>query len=218
MQTNAATIDPTVENMKKRNECLAKTVIKGLDSRNMTGYYAESKEEALKKALELIPEGSTIAMGGCMSAHEIGLVQALQEGNYQYLDRSKMEPREGLLAAYDSDVFLSSANAMTSDGILVNIDGNSNRVSCIAQGPKKVIFIVGMNKVCADLDSAMKRARNVAAPINAQRFEVKTPCKETGKCFDCKSPDTICCQFLITRYSRHTGRIHVILVNDNLGF
>ena len=206
------------ENMKKRNERLAQTVIKGLQSRNMTGYYAEDKEAALKQALELIEENSTISMGGCMSAHEIGLVQALQEGNYQYLDRSKMEPREGLLASYDSDVFLSSANAMTSDGILVNIDGNSNRVSCIAQGPKKVIFIVGMNKVCDDLDSAMKRARNVAAPINAQRFEVKTPCKETGKCFDCKSPDTICCQFLITRYSRHTGRIHVILVNDNLGF
>ena len=206
------------ENMKKQNERLAQTVIKGLQSRNMTGYYAEDKEAALKQALELIEENSTISMGGCMSAHEIGLVQALQEGNYQYLDRSKMEPREGLLAAYDSDVFLSSANAMTSDGILVNIDGNSNRVSCIAQGPKKVIFIVGMNKVCADLDSAMKRARNVAAPTNAQRFDVKTPCKETGKCFDCKSPDTICCQFLITRYSRHTGRIHVILVNDNLGF
>ena len=204
--------------MKKRNKRLAQTVIKGLQSRNMTGYYAEDKEAALKQALKLIEENSTISMGGCMSAHEIGLVQALQEGNYQYLDRSKMEPREGLLAAYDSDVFLSSANAMTSDGILVNIDGNSNRVSCIAQGPKKVIFIVGMNKVCDDLDSAMKRARNVAAPINAQRFEVKTPCKETGKCFDCKSPDTICCQFLITRYSRHTGRIHVILVNDNLGF
>ena len=182
------------ENMKKRNERLAQTVIKGLQSRNMTGYYAEDKEAALKQALKLIEENSTISMGGCMSAHEIGLVQALQEGNYQYLDRSKMEPREGLLAAYDSDVFLSSANAMTSDGILVNIDGNSNRVSCIAQGPKKVIFIVGMNKVCDDLDSAMKRARNVAAPINAQRFEVKTPCKETGKCFDCKSPDTICCQ------------------------
>lgn len=206
------------ENMKKRNERLAQTVIKGLQSRNMTGYYAEDREAALKQALKLIEENSTISMGGCMSAHEIGLVQALQEGNYQYLDRSKMEPREGLLAAYDSDVFLSSANAMTSDGILVNIDGNSNRVSCIAQGPKKVIFIVGMNKVCDDLNSAMKRARNVAAPINAQRFEVKTPCKETGKCFDCKSPDTICCQFLITRYSRHTGRIHVILVNDNLGF
>ena len=206
------------ENMKKRNERLAQTVIKGLQSRNMTGYYAEDREAALKQALKLIEENSTISMGGCMSAHEIGLVQALQEGNYQYLDRSKMEPREGLLADYDSDVFLSSANAMTSDGILVNIDGNSNRVSCIAQGPKKVIFIVGMNKVCDDLDSAMKRARNVAAPINAQRFEVKTPCKETGKCFDCKSPDTICCQFLITRFSRHTDRIHVILVNDTLGY
>ena len=204
------------ENMVKRNQCLAQTVIKGLESRNMSGYYAANKEEALKKALELIPEGSKIAMGGCMSAHEIGLIKALEEGNYHYLDRAKMEPREGLMAAYDADVFLSSANAMTSDGILVNIDGNANRVSCIAQGPRKVVFIVGMNKVCDDLDSAMKRARNVAAPANTQRFDIKTPCKEKGKCFDCKSPDTICCQFLITRYSRHTDRIHVILVNDTL--
>lgn len=206
------------ENMMKRNEKLAQVVIKGLQSRNMTGYYAADKEEALAQALKLIGEESSVAMGGCESAHEIGLVKALQEGNYQYIDRSKMSPRDGLLAAYDADVFLSSVNAMTSDGVLVNIDGNSNRVSCIAQGPKKVVFIVGMNKVCSDLDEAMKRARNVAAPANAQRFDVRTPCKVSGKCFDCKSPDTICCQFLITRYSRHEGRIHVILVNDTLGF
>ena len=206
------------ENMKKRNETLAKTVIKGLKSRNMSGYYAADKEEAVKLALELIPEGSTISMGGCASAHEVGLIKALEAGNYNYIDRAKLSPRESLMAAYDSDIFLSSANAITSDGIMVNIDGNSNRVSCIAQGPRKVVFIVGMNKVCPDLDDAMKRARNVAAPANAQRFDIKTPCKEKGKCFDCKSPDTICCQFLITRYSRHTGRIHVILVNENLGF
>ena len=206
------------ENMRKRNEILAQTVIKGLESRNMSGYYAADKEEAVKKALEVIGKGSTVAMGGCQSAHEIGLIQALEEGDYNYIDRSNMTPRESLMAAYDADVFLSSANAMTNDGIMVNIDGNSNRVSCIAQGPKKVVCIVGMNKVCDDLDGAMKRARSVAAPINAQRFNIKTPCKETGKCFDCKSPDTICCQFLITRYSRHAGRIHVILVNDNLGF
>lgn len=206
------------ENRIKRNELLAQTVIKGLASRNMTGYYAATKEDALKQALDLIPKESTIAMGGCTSAVEIGLVNALQTGNYHYIDRSKMEPREGMLAAYDADVFLSSANAMTNDGILVNIDGNSNRVSAIAQGPKKVVFIVGMNKICDDLDGAMKRARNVAAPINAQRFDVDTPCKKTGKCFDCKSPDTICCQFLITRFSKHTDRIHVILVNDELGF
>lgn len=206
------------ENMVMRNEKLAQVVIKGLKSRNMSGYYAASREDAVKQALELIGEGSTVTMGGCQSAHEIGLIKALEDGNYNYIDRAKLSPREGLMAAYDSDVFLSSANAITSDGIMVNIDGNSNRVSCIAQGPRKVVFIVGMNKVCSDLDEAMKRARNVAAPANAQRFDVKTPCKETGKCFDCKSPDTICCQFLITRYSRHAGRIHVILVNDTLGF
>lgn len=206
------------ENMRKRNEILAQTVIKGLESRNMTGYYAADKEEAVKKALEVIGKGSTVAMGGCQSAHEIGLIQALEKGDYNYIDRSNMTPRESLMAAYDADVFLSSANAMTNDGIMVNIDGNSNRVSCIAQGPKKVVFIVGMNKICSDLDEAVKRARNVAAPANAQRFDVKTPCKVTGKCADCKSPDTICCQFLITRYSRHEGRIHVILVNDTLGY
>lgn len=206
------------EMVKKRNERLAQTVIKGLQSRNMSGYYAADKEEALKKALELIPEGSSIAMGGCRSAHEIGLIKALEAGNYNYIDRDKMDVRAGLLAAYDADIFLSSANAITSDGVMVNIDGNSNRVSCIAQGPRKVVFIVGLNKVCADIDDAMKRARNIAAPCNAQRFDIKTPCKETGKCFDCKSPDTICCQFLITRYSRHVGRIHVILVNEDLGF
>ena len=123
-----------------------------------------------------------------------------------------------MLMAYDADFFLASANAMTEDGILVNIDGNSNRVSAIAQGPRHVLLIVSMNKIAKDLDGAMKRARNIAAPINAQRFGLSTPCAKTGACMDCKSPDTICCQFLITRYSRHKDRIFVILVNDSLGF
>ena len=207
------------KNIIKRNELLAEKVLKGLASRNMTGYYAANAEEAVAKALELIPEGASVTMGGCMSAHEIGLVEQLKNGNYDFIDRDKMEDkRAAMLAAYDADFFLSSANAMTEDGELVNIDGNSNRVSAICQGPKKVLFIIGMNKVCSDLDGAMKRARNVAAPINAQRFGLTTPCAKTGACADCKSPDTICCQFLITRYSRHKDRIHVILVNDSLGF
>ena len=205
------------KNLYTRNEKLAQKVIKGLESRNMTGYYAASKEEALQKALELIPEGSTVTMGGAMSAFEIGLVDTLMNGNYDFLDRNKMEPREALLKGYDADVFLTSANAMTEDGVMVNIDGNANRVSYIANGPKKVVAIVGMNKICDDVDGAMKRARNVAAPTNAQRFDINTPCKKTGACANCKSPDTICCQFLVTRYSRHAGRIHVILVNDFLG-
>ena len=207
------------ENITKRYELLSKKVIKGLESRQMSGYYAANKEEALKIALSLIPEGSTVTMGGAMSAHEIGLPQALTEGNYNFIDRDKMEDkRAAMLAAYDADFFLASANAMTEDGVIVNIDGNSNRVSAIAQGPKHVLFIVGINKICDDVDGALKRARNVAAPINAQRFGLNTPCTKTGSCMDCKTPDTICCQFLITRYSKHPGRIHVILVNECLGF
>ncbi|MBR0509280.1 MAG: lactate utilization protein [Clostridia bacterium] len=207
------------KNIYKRNELLAQKVIKGLRSRNMTGYYAADREEALKIALSLIPSGGTVAMGGAMSAHEIGLVAAVKTDRYRFIDRDAVsDKRAAMLAAYDADVFLSSVNAMTEDGVLVNIDGNANRVSAIAQGPKKVIFIVGMNKVCSDTDAAMKRARGVAAPVNAQRFGLDTPCSRTGACMDCKSPDTICCQFLITRFSRHPGRIHVILVNDTLGF
>ncbi|SFH88581.1 Uncharacterised ACR, YkgG family COG1556 [Pseudobutyrivibrio sp. OR37] len=210
------------ENIIKRNQLLAQKVIKGLESRNMKGYYAADKEEALKIALELIPENTSVTMGGAMSAREIGLVDAIKNGKYHFIERegasTDEEKRKATLEGYDADYFLASANAMTEDGVIVNIDGNSNRVSMIAHGPKHVLFIVGMNKICDDVDGAMKRARNVAAPINAQRFGLNTPCAKTGSCMNCKSPDTICCQFLITRYSRHTDRIHVILVNDNLGF
>ena len=206
-------------NMTKRNALLAQKVIKGLQSRNMSGYYAETREEALQLALSLIPEGSTATMGGGVSVQEIGLVDALKKGNYNFIDREEYtDKRAAMLLAYDADVFLASANAITDDGILVNIDGNANRVSAMAFGPKKLVLIVGMNKVCPDVDAAMKRARSVAATANAQRFGLSTPCAKTGACMDCTPPDTICCQFLITRFSRHTGRIHVILVNDSLGF
>ncbi len=206
-------------NIIKRNELLSAKVIEGLKSRNMTGYYAKDREEALRIALDLIPGGASVTMGGCMSAREIGLVDAIESGDYNFIDRDKYEDkRAAMLAAYDADVYLASANAMTEDGVLINIDGNANRVSAIAQGPKKVLFIVGMNKICNDVDAAMKRARNVAAPINAQRFDLTTPCSKTGSCMNCKSPDTICCQILITRYSKHKDRIHVILVGEDLGF
>ena len=207
------------EFIKERNELLALRVIKGLESRNMCGFYAPDKRSALKKALELIPEGSSVTMGGGMSAFDIGLVDALKQGEYDFIDRDAAEDkRSAMLAAYDADFFLAGANAMTEDGVIVNIDGNANRVSAITQGPRKVLLIVGMNKICPDIDSAVKRARNVAAPVNARRFGLQTPCVKTGSCFNCKSPDTICCQILITRFSRHTGRINVILVNEDLGF
>lgn len=210
------------ENREVRNRMLAEKVIKGLQSRNMEGFYAENKEEALKLALELIPTGSSVSWGGSMSIEEIGLKKAIREGDYVVYDRdaakSPEERREVEIKTFGCDYFLASSNAVTEDGILVNIDGNSNRVAAIAYGPKHVLMIVGMNKITKDVDAAIYRARNEAATINAQRFPVNTPCKVTGSCANCKSPDTVCCQFLTTRFSKHTGRIKIILVNENLGF
>lgn len=209
-------------NRAKRNEMLAKRVIKGLESRNMKGYYAISKEEALRKALEIVTDGSCVAWGGSMSIQEIGLKEAVYAGNYKILDRDTSktpeEKRKTELAIFDSDYFLTSSNAITEDGILVNIDGAANRVAAITFGPRNVLMIVGMNKVVKTVEDAMSRARNEAAPINAQRFDIDTPCKKSGACFNCKSEDCICCQIVVTRFSKLKNRIKVILVDEALGF
>ena len=206
----------------KRNDLFAEQVIKNLKSRQMEGHYVQTKEEALALALELIPEGSSISWGGSMSIKAIGLPEALHKGNYKVLDRdlcaTPEEKAEMMHQALNCDYFLASCNAISEDGILVNIDGNANRVAAFAFGPKNVLLIVGMNKVVKSEEDAMSRARNEAAPINAQRFGLDTPCSKNGMCYDCKSPDCICCQILITRYSRMAKRIKVILVDENLGF
>ncbi len=166
------------QNRIKRNQMLGAKIVKELTARNMEAYYTDSKEEALKKALELIPEGSSISWGGSMSVNEIGLKEAVCQGNYHVYNRdiapTPEDKRKIELAAYDCDYFLTSANAITEDGIMINIDGHSNRVSSIAAGPRNVLMIIGMNKVTRDVDSAMSRARNEAAPINAQRFNLST--------------------------------------------
>ena len=207
------------ESVVKRNEIIAQTIIKGLEKRNMKGFYAADKEEAVKIALDLIGEGAMVTMGGTQSVKDAGLFDALKKGNYDFLDREEADDRRAAyLAAFDADVYLGSCNAITQDGILINIDGVGNRVAAYCYGPKKVVLLVGMNKVCADEDSAVKRARNVAATTNVQRFGRNTPCAKTGKCHDCTSPECICGQFLITRFTMTPDRIHVIIVNEDLGF
>ena len=207
---------------KMRNEVLANRGVKNLESRNMEAYFVKTKEEALKKALELIPEGSSISWGGTASAKEIGLLDAVHEGNYEVYDREEAQTpelkNEIAHKALDCDFFIGSTNSLAENGVMVNIDGNANRVAAFAFGPKNVLLIVGMNKVVKSEEDAMSRARNEAAPINAQRFGLDTPCSKNGMCYDCKSPDCICCQILITRYSRVAKRIKVILVDENLGF
>lgn len=210
----------TVKEM--RDSLRGEQVVKALNSRNMEAFLVGTKEEALKKALELIPEGSSVGWGGSASIEGIGLKEAIKNGKYKVVDReegSSQEEAEKLMRdIFFCDYFLASSNAVSEDGVLVNVDGNSNRVAAICYGPKHVIMIIGMNKVVKSVEDAMSRARNTAAPLNAQRFDIDTPCKKTGCCYDCKKPDTVCCQILITRYSRHVGRIKVILVNEELGF
>lgn len=201
----------------KRGEIL----VKNLKSRHFDAYYCDTKEKALAKALELIPEGSTVGWGGAMSAQQIGLMSALNSGNYNTIDRDRCTTAEAKAqAAKDcmfADVFLTGANALSMDGQMVNIDGMGNRVAAIIYGPGSVLVIAGMNKVMDTLEAAINRARTVAAPMNKQRFDSVTPCGVTGTCADCKAEACICNHIVVTRHCRPAGRIKFILVGEALG-
>lgn len=199
-----------------------KLLVKNLKSRHFDAYYCDNAQEALEKALDLIPEGASIGWGGTVSATQIGLLDAIRQGNYQAIDRDSCqtpeEKEEAARKALFADVFITGANAMSIDGQMVSIDGTGNRVAAIIYGPKKVIVITGMNKVCDTLDEAIRRARTVASPMNMQRFLRDTPCAVTGTCADCKSEACICNQILVTRHCRPIGRIQYIVVGEDLGY
>lgn len=208
--------------MKKYYEKQAKTIIKNLTKRNMEGYYCPDSESAIKQAMALIKDGSTVTWGGSMSLTECGLMDALRASELTLWDRDKTktpeERKEAHRKAFTADYYLMSTNAITLDGQLVNIDGNGNRVAALAFGPDHVILIVGMNKVSTTLEEALHRIRNMAAPPNTTRLNMQTPCQATGVCHDCLSPDCICSHTIITRYNRSPGRIKVILVGETLGY
>lgn len=197
-------------------------LVKNLQARHFDAYYCETKEDALKKALELIPEGASVGWGGALSAEQIGLMEALHAGNFKAIDRSlakDQEERDRMMREMlFADVFLTGANGLSLDGQMVNIDGTGNRVAATIYGPKSVIVVAGMNKVEDDLESAIRRARTVAAPMNNQRFSNDNPCSVTGTCGNCKNETCICNQIVITRHCRPAGRIKFILVGEALGF
>ena len=207
---------------QKYYEKRAQVLVKNLQGRGFEAHYCSNQAQALEKALELIPEGVSVGWGGCKSAEEIGLIDAVKKGNYTAIDRKAVLTPEDRVKAMKrcltADVFLSGANALSLDGQMVNIDGTGNRVAAIVYGPDTVLVVVGMNKVCDTLEDAVTRARTVAAPINKQRFATKTPCEVTGSCANCKSEDCICNQILITRNCRPAGRIKFILVGEDLGY
>lgn len=204
---------------EQRNEKLCQNVVKALKSRNFEAYFAEDSEKAVDIALSLIPKEDSVSWGGSMTIRDMGLTDAIKNSGYEVLDRENAAPGEDIARkALTCGTFLLSANAVTQDGELVNIDGTGNRCAALIFGPKNVIVVVGANKIVKSLPDAYSRARNTAAPINAQRFDIKTPCKITGECGDCKSPDCICANIVITRVCKPAGKIKVIVVNENLGY
>lgn len=204
------------------NKLLAEKTIEGLEKRNMQGFYAETKEEAVKLALSLIPKKSVVSWGGSATLSETGLLNELKNGDYKCLDRNDVETREEkeeiAHKALNADYYLMSTNSITIDGQLINIDGNGNRAAALIYGPKNVVILAGINKICNTYEAALDRAKNKASIPNVIRFDCDTPCQKTGKCMDCLSPETVCCQFVHTRFSRIKNRIKVIIIGENLGF
>ena len=207
---------------KQRNEHLAQTIIKNLKRRHIEGCYCATAEEAVKKVSELIADGSSVTWGGTMTVRDLGIPQYLKDrGTLEVLDRDLAETPEDkqaiYLKAFSADVYLSSANAISEDGVIVNIDGNGNRVAAITWGPKKVIFVIGLNKVAQNVEAALARARSTASPINAARFDINTPCHTDGVCHNCNSPECICNYVHFLRNSPQ-GRHTVVLVGEALGY
>jgi L-lactate utilization protein LutB len=208
---------------EQRNERLGAKMVKAMQRRHFDAYYCATASEAKAKVNELIPDGASVTWGGTMTVRDMDIPKMLQErGTLKVWDRDKVETpeekQEMYLRAFQADYYLSSANAITEDGIIVNIDGNGNRVAAITWGPQHVIFVVGMNKVAQDPEAALKRARSTAAPINAARFDIQTPCQLDGQCHNCNSPQSICNYIHFLRNSSKPGRIIVILVGENLGY
>lgn len=204
----------------------AATIIKHLEKRNMEGFFFEDSASCVQAILDMLPKGSSIAWGGTETFKETGMLNALQDaasqGAYELIDRSFAKTPDEQRALYGkavmSDYFFMSTNAITVDGQLINIDGNSNRVACLAHGPRHVMILVGMNKIVSDVNAGISRVQNVASPANAKRLNKSTPCGVTGVCGNCLSPECMCNNIVIARRSGHAGRIKVFFIAEDLGY
>lgn len=207
---------------KQAYKTLADTMIKNFSRRNIEAFYCDNSEEAVALAMDIMKDGDTVGFGGSETLKETGLLDAVRNSSHTLIDRGSASTPEEQKAFYFknamSDYFLMSSNAVTIDGELINIDGNGNRVACLIQGPEHVLLLIGMNKVVDSVESGISRVRNMAAPPNAARLNKSTPCGITGHCGNCNSPDCMCCEIVITRHSRHNGRIKVILIGEELGY
>lgn len=207
---------------QQRNDKLGEQLVKALKTRHFDAYYCSTKQAAAQQVISLIPRTDIVSWGGSATMEALGIIQRVKMEGWKVIDRdsaqNKEERFELMRQALLCDTFLAGTNAITEDGELINVDGNGNRVAAVTFGPKSVIIACGMNKVVKDIPAALSRARNYAAPVNAQRFDIQTPCRFTGACADCKSVDSICTYIIRTRLCKPEGRIKIVLIGENLGF
>lgn len=212
------------------NARIEKTM-KNLEKNNMNAYYVETKEEVIPLIETLVSEGATVAVGGSVTLGELGILDYLRGGKYTFYDRytpgyTQEQIDEVFIKSMGVDAYFCSSNAVTEEGELYNVDGHANRVAAIAYGPKKVIMLVGVNKIVENMEEAVKRVKTVAAPKNAVRLSCKTFCAVKGHCVDmeggigkgCDSPQRLCRDYLVSAKQKHKGRINVILINETLGY
>lgn len=198
-------------------------VINALDKNNMNGYFVKNREELIEKIKELTGEGETVTCGGSMTLFETGVIDHLRCGRYSFLDRyadglTPDQVTEIYKKAFFADSYFVSTNALTEDGELYNVDGNGNRVAAMLYGPDKVIVICGANKIVKNVEEAIERNKRVSAPANAVRLNRKTPCAKVGYCMNCNSPERICNEYVLIRKQKSKGRMHVIILNEELGY
>lgn len=199
------------------------TLLKNLKRNRMEGFFIQDKQELSYLLPTLVPAGSTVGVGGSVTLDETGILDFLRGGDYTFYDRyadglTPEDIRQVFLKSFGADVYLTSTNAITMDGKLFNIDGNGNRVAAMIYGPRRVIVIAGKNKIVPDVDTAIQRARQTAAPLNTKRLNRATPCVELGKCIDCKSEERICNEFVLISGQYDPDRIKVIIINEDLGY
>ena len=211
------------ENIKWVNEKKIEKTINNLKKNNISGYYVKDNDELINLIKDIAKEGEVVSVGGSMSLFESKVIELLRSGRYEFLDRYKKDLtqediKEIYRKSFFADTYFASANAITEDGEIFNVDGNGNRVAAILYGPDKVVLIVGVNKIVKNIEQAVARNRAISGPANAKRLNLSTPCVKTGQCMECNSEDRICCEYTEIKRQKNPKRMNVIFINDTLGF
>lgn len=223
-----------MSNLSKETKQRIEKTVKNLKANNMDAYFCENKQDACELVKTLIKKGDVISSGGSVTLKQTGVYDIITSSDYNYLDRSaegltKEQIEEVYRKTFSADAFFASSNAITENGELYNVDGNSNRVAALLYGPKNVILVCGYNKIVQNIDEAVDRVKRIAAPSNTVRLNIDTPCGKTGRCIStdnenaelcsgCKSERRICCNYVICAQQRHKDRIKVIIIGEEYGY